>query len=210
MSLRPPISTRTDTLFPYTTLFRSDLVGHGVDHLAGAIGHVADQLAAALDEAGHGVERRFEPDLLAEVAQHVAAGVGGVLHGVATEADQAGGGVAHGVDAAIEQAADHVEGTFDDIAPGELVARRVGDSVDGLAGISANVVEQVGAALGEIAELVEVELADVLQRVAADVAGEAAHRPGDVAEPLQAALDAVSAGIAGVADQGPRALPHAP
>src|SRR3546814_2362847 len=93
-----------------------------------------------------------------------------------TEADQAGGGVAHGVDAAIEQAADHVEGTFDDIALGELVARRVGDSVDGLAGISANVVEQVGAALGEIAELVEVELADVLQRVAADVAGEADHR----------------------------------
>src|SRR3546814_20452072 len=94
MILRPPRSTRTDTLFPYTTLFRS---------------------------------------------------------------------VAHGVDAAIEQAADHVEGTFDDIALGELVARRVGDSVDGLAGISANVVEQVGAALGEIAELVEVELADVLQ-----------------------------------------------
>src|SRR3546814_3737818 len=25
MSRRPPISTRTDTLFPYTTLFRSDL-----------------------------------------------------------------------------------------------------------------------------------------------------------------------------------------
>src|SRR3546814_9465492 len=25
MILRPPISTRTDTLFPYTTLFRSDL-----------------------------------------------------------------------------------------------------------------------------------------------------------------------------------------
>src|SRR3546814_609658 len=134
------------------------------------------------------VERRFEPDLLAEVAQHVAAGVGGVLHGVATEADQAGGGVAHGVDAAIEQAADHVEGTFDDIALGELVARRVGDPVDGLAGISTNVVEQVGAALGEIAELVEVELADVLQRVAADVAGEADHRLGDVAEQVQAAV----------------------
>src|SRR3546814_6946763 len=144
----PPRATRTDTLCPYTTRVRSgaddavhrlhavaDHVGHGVDHLAGSIGHVAAQLAAALDEAGHGVERRFEPDLLAEVAQHVAAGVGGVLHGVATEADQAGGGVAHGVDAAIEQAADHVEGTFDDIALGELVARRVGDSVDGLAGI---------------------------------------------------------------------------
>src|SRR3546814_18128784 len=27
MIRRPPISTRTDTLFPYTTLFRSDVVG---------------------------------------------------------------------------------------------------------------------------------------------------------------------------------------
>src|SRR3546814_12240241 len=29
MILRPPRSTRTDTLFPYTTLFRSDLDTHG-------------------------------------------------------------------------------------------------------------------------------------------------------------------------------------
>src|SRR3546814_15762973 len=29
MVRRPPRSTRTDTLFPYTTLFRSDLDGHG-------------------------------------------------------------------------------------------------------------------------------------------------------------------------------------
>src|SRR3546814_20790646 len=28
MLLRPPRSTRTDTLFPYTTLFRSGRVGH--------------------------------------------------------------------------------------------------------------------------------------------------------------------------------------
>src|SRR3546814_7264653 len=28
MIRRPPRSTRTDTLFPYTTLFRSDTVGH--------------------------------------------------------------------------------------------------------------------------------------------------------------------------------------
>src|SRR3546814_5572893 len=27
---RPPISTRTDTLFPYTTLFRSNPVKHGL------------------------------------------------------------------------------------------------------------------------------------------------------------------------------------
>src|SRR3546814_12580209 len=93
---------------------------------------------------------------------------------------------------------------FRAIALGELVARRVGDSVDGLAGISANVVEQVGAALGEIAELVEVELADVLQRVAADVAGEADHRLGDVASQVQAAVDDVAEGIAGVADTDAR------
>src|SRR3546814_12578615 len=31
MRLRPPRSTRTDTLFPYTTLFRSDLVGFKAD-----------------------------------------------------------------------------------------------------------------------------------------------------------------------------------
>src|SRR3546814_4966315 len=29
MIRRPPRSTRTDTLFPYTTLFRSDLAGRG-------------------------------------------------------------------------------------------------------------------------------------------------------------------------------------
>src|SRR3546814_5913468 len=32
MILRPPRSTRTDTLFPYTTLFRSDLVLGGHPH----------------------------------------------------------------------------------------------------------------------------------------------------------------------------------
>src|SRR3546814_18391348 len=34
MIRRPPISTRTDTLFPYTTLFRSDDVGPGFEKLA--------------------------------------------------------------------------------------------------------------------------------------------------------------------------------
>src|SRR3546814_4677799 len=31
MKLRPPISTRTDTLFSYTTLFRSSLLAQGID-----------------------------------------------------------------------------------------------------------------------------------------------------------------------------------
>src|SRR3546814_13917813 len=33
MIRRPPISTRTDTLFPYTTLFRSVLSAHGSNFL---------------------------------------------------------------------------------------------------------------------------------------------------------------------------------
>src|SRR3546814_5893338 len=33
MRQRPPISTRTDTLFPYTTLFRSDVIAHSLTSL---------------------------------------------------------------------------------------------------------------------------------------------------------------------------------
>src|SRR3546814_7748593 len=32
MIRRPPRSTRTDTLFPYTTLFRSAVIGHEITH----------------------------------------------------------------------------------------------------------------------------------------------------------------------------------
>src|SRR3546814_1494164 len=73
MIRRPPRSTRTDTLFPYTTLFRSVLAdlragadgGPGVDHRARADvradvderrhqHHVlADEAAAARDHARH-------------------------------------------------------------------------------------------------------------------------------------------------------------
>src|SRR3546814_17353489 len=38
MLLRPPRSTRTDTLFPYTTLVRSNLAACGGAFLAGAVG----------------------------------------------------------------------------------------------------------------------------------------------------------------------------
>src|SRR3546814_2421470 len=41
MIRRPPRSTRTDTLFPYTTLFRS----YGVDHGFSFYTHVSDQRA---------------------------------------------------------------------------------------------------------------------------------------------------------------------
>src|SRR3546814_15846339 len=62
MIRRPPRSTRTDTLFPYTTLFRSAF-GNGLpgEHLAEEVavvparplGRVADQLADACVQARH-------------------------------------------------------------------------------------------------------------------------------------------------------------
>src|SRR3546814_19837181 len=42
MSRRPPRSTRTDTLFPYTTLFRS--------HVRGYIGRINQREKAAMEE----------------------------------------------------------------------------------------------------------------------------------------------------------------
>src|SRR3546814_7810582 len=50
MIRRPPRSTRTDTLFPYTTLFRSHLAGVGVEqrlHVAG-VGGLRRRLAILL------------------------------------------------------------------------------------------------------------------------------------------------------------------
>src|SRR3546814_15670559 len=49
MIRRPPISTRTDTLFPHTTLFRSD--AHAGERPAGA--RDADEGAAGAFRAGH-------------------------------------------------------------------------------------------------------------------------------------------------------------
>src|SRR3546814_14955641 len=59
MIRRPPRSTRTDTLFPYTTLFRS----------------VHRRFCAAVAELGYVSgerrDRRFEDDRAASVRQHV-------------------------------------------------------------------------------------------------------------------------------------------
>src|SRR3546814_14135486 len=61
MIRRPPRSTRTDTLFPYTTLFRSLFVS--VAHVAAAcplhdqVGGHAEQVALKVLDAGHVVER---------------------------------------------------------------------------------------------------------------------------------------------------------
>src|SRR3546814_2435562 len=60
MIRRPPRSTRTDTLFPYTTLFRSGVVEPMLDH-------------PAPDQSGDGQQQR-EPELVAE-ARHAVAGM---------------------------------------------------------------------------------------------------------------------------------------
>src|SRR3546814_5266219 len=81
MVRRPPISTRTDTLFPSTTLFRSDLPADGVrqrlagtsvrhmnhldsccvgEHFEGNMAGQADAGAAECDGAGLGLCRSDE------------------------------------------------------------------------------------------------------------------------------------------------------
>src|SRR3546814_4698245 len=52
MIRRPPRSTRTDTLFPYTTLFRSVI---WISHDLGVIGQVADEVTVL--RAGDAVEQ---------------------------------------------------------------------------------------------------------------------------------------------------------
>src|SRR3546814_3363297 len=48
MIRRPPRSTRTDTLFPYTTLFRS------LEMAVRAVGRQLDQVGAAVPDLAHG------------------------------------------------------------------------------------------------------------------------------------------------------------
>src|SRR3546814_17077520 len=48
MIRRPPRSTRTDTLFPYTTLFRSAHAGGNAERAARQLRHVVEDLALAL------------------------------------------------------------------------------------------------------------------------------------------------------------------
>src|SRR3546814_13606635 len=65
MIRRPPRSTRTDTLFPYTTLFRAMVSGDLADLLAM---HVAQRLAGPTKAADRGDEvlRPFAGNLDAE------------------------------------------------------------------------------------------------------------------------------------------------
>src|SRR3546814_12274728 len=67
MIRRPPRSTRTDTLFPYTTLFRSDR-GPDTDLGVGGKQSVEDSGDAHQDEAEH--QQLLAADAVAEMAEH--------------------------------------------------------------------------------------------------------------------------------------------
>src|SRR3546814_19477063 len=77
MILRPPRSTRTDTLFPYTTLFRSleeVLVEVFARDLAGAEGELPAQAAAGIDVGSQGGVSARGVRLVSHGPHHVAPG----------------------------------------------------------------------------------------------------------------------------------------
>src|SRR3546814_2552429 len=84
MIRRPTRSTRTDTLFPYPTLFRSLPGGRALQRLAAAPGQVAGRLAPSMGKLD--AERR-RAELL-----HIGGDLRqcGLLHGI-VEAETAGG-----------------------------------------------------------------------------------------------------------------------
>src|SRR3546814_3318566 len=109
MIRRPPRSTRTDTLFPYTTLFRSSLVStfkglphrlHVADALEGVVGAAAGQLdqmrhQVALDvlwvhEVGHAELGRklLAGRVQVDADDHVGSDHAGALHHVEADADR--------------------------------------------------------------------------------------------------------------------------
>src|SRR3546814_2479768 len=62
MIRRPPRSTRTDTLFPYTTLFRSERIVRLVAHHVGAEVHPgAPRVSAELPDTGERFEGLLPP-----------------------------------------------------------------------------------------------------------------------------------------------------
>src|SRR3546814_18051678 len=94
MIRRPPRSTRTDTLFPYTTLFRSPALGGGdrqrqqqqpcaeADGDVGALGDLLEDLRPVAAQVEHqvggkvqaGVGERVQADHAPEAAEHGLAG----------------------------------------------------------------------------------------------------------------------------------------
>src|SRR3546814_9123705 len=76
MRRRPPRSTRTDTLFPYTTLFRSAVVaGHRLGHegraLAVLMGDLLDHVLVDLHAVGRSEEHTSELQSLMRISYAV-------------------------------------------------------------------------------------------------------------------------------------------
>src|SRR3546814_16675417 len=69
MIRRPPRSTRTDTLFPYTTLFRSQR--QGAAHDGAEVPQLAELVAQPRERGVRGVEQRIPQQLLAREGQLV-------------------------------------------------------------------------------------------------------------------------------------------
>src|SRR3546814_2660741 len=77
MLRRPPRATRTDTLFPYTALFRSDpqppaalgALGHGKAHRRSLFRQASDALSGG-DDAHHHLSRRTGGDVARGVQVH--------------------------------------------------------------------------------------------------------------------------------------------
>src|SRR3546814_18869413 len=64
MIRRPPRSTRTDTLFPYTTLFRSD---DGVDLVDARVEQLQPHVGAGVDEDAEAAERYHDRRAAAQI-----------------------------------------------------------------------------------------------------------------------------------------------
>src|SRR3546814_5224224 len=81
MIRRPPRSTRTDTLFPYTTLFRSDVHAHQLvtEHFAALVGEY--DVVPVLAEVDIALAAVVEVVLLQQVAAHAGALQARVAHG---------------------------------------------------------------------------------------------------------------------------------
>src|SRR3546814_10865193 len=67
MIRRPPRSTRTDTLFPYTTLFRSFILAGAAAGIAAAFNTPLGGVVFAIEELSEAFEHRFSGTLLTAV-----------------------------------------------------------------------------------------------------------------------------------------------
>src|SRR3546814_13744060 len=70
MIRRPPRSTRTDTLFPYTTLFRSLVIDSGAHRRGdggGAVGRIMMRVADVLHGVAVGHDIAVEPPCAAQI-----------------------------------------------------------------------------------------------------------------------------------------------